>query len=187
MYTRSIEDPEGFWAEQAGLLDWDKPWDKVLDWNPPYGRWFVGGRLNVSKQCVDRHAKSWRRNKVAIYWEGETGDTRTLSYADLYHEVNRFAAALKKLGVQKGDRVVIYLPMIPDLVLAMLACARIGAIHCVIFSGFSSQAIADRANDSKARIIITSNGGYRRGKIQPLKEIVDEAEKMSPTVEKVAV
>jgi acetyl-CoA synthetase len=187
MYNRSIEDPEGFWAEQAGLLDWDKPWDKVLDWNPPYARWFVGGRLNVSAQCVDRHAKSWRRNKVAIYWEGETGDTRTLSYADLYHEVNRFAAALKKLGVQKGDRVVIYLPMIPDLILAMLACARIGAIHCVIFSGFSSQAIADRANDSKARIIITSNGGYRRGKILPLKEIVDEAVKMSPTIEKVAV
>lgn len=187
MYTRSIEDTEGFWAEQASLLDWDKPWDKVLDWNPPYARWFVGGRLNVSTQCVDRHAKSWRRNKVAIYWEGETGDTRTLSYADLYHEVNRFAAALKKIGVKKGDRVIIYLPMIPDLILSMLACARIGAIHCVIFSGFSSQAIADRANDSKAKVIITSNGGYRRGKILPLKEIVDEAVKMSPTIEKVAV
>ena len=187
MYKHSIEDPEGFWAEQASLLDWDKPWDKVLDWKPPYARWFVGGRLNVATQCVDRHFKSWRKNKVAIYWEGETGDTRTLSYADLYHEVNRFAAALKKLGIKKGDRVTIYLPMIPELVLAMLACARIGAVHNIIFSGFSSQAIADRVNDSQSKVIITANGGYRRGKILPLKEIVDEAVKMSPTIEKVLV
>ena len=187
MYKRSLEDPEGFWGEQAKLLDWDKPWDKVLDWKPPYGRWFVGGRLNVSTQCVDRHAKTWRKNKVAIYWEGETGDTRTLSYADLYHEVNRFAFALKKLGVKKGDRVVIYLPMIPELTIAMLACARLGAIHCVVFSGFSAQAIADRVVDSKSKIIITANGGYRRGKILPLKEIVDEAVKLSPGIEKVLV
>jgi acetyl-CoA synthetase len=187
MYKRSIEDPEGFWGEQASLLDWDKPWDKVLDWKPPYARWFVGGRLNVSAQCVDRHAKTWRRNKVAIYWEGETGDTRTLSYADLYHEVNRFADAFKKAGIKKGDRVTVYLPMIPELILTMLACARIGAIHNVIFSGFSAQAIADRVNDSKSKVIITANGGYRRGKILPLKEIVDEAVKMSSTIEKVLV
>lgn len=185
MYNRSIEDPDGFWAEQASILNWDQPWDKVLDWQPPYARWFVGGRLNASVQCVDRHAKSWRKNKVAIYWEGETGDTRTLSYADLYVEVNKFAGVLKKLGVKKGDRVTIYLPMIPELVFAMLACARIGAIHNVIFSGFSSQAIADRVNDSKSKLIITSNGGYRRGKILELKEIVDEAVKICPTIEKV--
>ncbi len=185
MYKYSIEDPEGFWAEQAAILNWDQPWDKVLDWQPPYARWFVGGRLNVSTQCVDRHAKSWRKNKVAIYWEGETGDTRTLSYADLYVEVNKFAGVLKKLGVQKGDRVTIYLPMIPELVFAMLACARIGAVHNVIFSGFSSQAIADRVNDSQSKVIITANGGYRRGKILELKEIVDEAVKTCPTLEKV--
>jgi acetyl-CoA synthetase len=185
MYKYSIEDPESFWAEQAAILNWDQPWDKVLDWKPPYARWFVGGRLNVSAQCVDRHAKTWRKNKVAIYWEGETGDTRTLSYADLYAEVNKFAGVLKKLGIQKGDRVTIYLPMIPELVFAMLACARIGAVHNVIFSGFSAQAIADRANDSKSKIIITANGGYRRGKILELKEIVDEAVKLCSTVEKV--
>jgi acetyl-CoA synthetase len=187
MYKWSLENPEAFWAEQAELLDWDKPWVSVLDWRPPYARWFVGGRLNACVQCVDRHANTWRKNKVAIYWIGETGDTRTLSYADLYHEVNRFAGALKKLGIKKGDRVIIYLPMIPELMLAMLACARIGAVHNVIFSGFSAQAIADRANDSKSKVIITANGGYRRGKILPLKEIVDEAVKLSVTVEKVIV
>jgi len=185
MYNRSIEDPDGFWAEQASILNWDQPWDKVLDWQPPYARWFVGGRLNASVQCVDRHAKSWRKNKVAIYWEGETGDTRTLSYADLYVEVNKFAGVLKKLGVKKGDRVTIYLPMIPELVFAMLACARIGAIHNVIFSGFSSQAIADRVNDSKSKLIITSNGGISPREDPELKEIVDEAVKICPTIEKV--
>jgi len=187
LHKRSIDDPEGFWAEQAELLTWDKPWDKVLDWNPPYGRWFTGAKLNACVQCVDRHAASQKRSKVAIYWEGETGDTRTISYADLYHDVNRFATALKKLGIQKGDRVAIYLPMIPELVTAMLACARIGAIHCVIFSGFSAQAIADRVNDSNAKLIITANGGYRRGKVLALKEIVDEAVAMCPSIEKVLV
>ena len=185
IYKRSIDEPDTFWAEQAEHLTWNKKWDKVLDWNPPYGRWFTGGKLNASVQCVDRHAKSWKRNKVAIYWEGETGETRTISYNDLFIEVNRFATALKKLGISKGDRVAIYLPMIPELVTAMLACARIGAIHCVIFSGFSAQAIADRVNDSKAKLVITSSGGYRRGKILALKEIVDEAVTMCPSIEKV--
>jgi acetyl-CoA synthetase len=187
LHKRSIDDPEGFWGEQAKWLTWDKPWDKVLNWNPPYGRWFTGGKLNACVQCVDRHAASQKRSKVAIYWEGETGDTRTISYADLYHDVNRFAAALKKLGIQKGDRVAIYLPMIPELVTAMLACARIGAIHCVVFSGFSAQAIADRVNDSDAKLIITASGGYRRGKILALKGIVDEAVTMCPSIEKVLI
>ncbi|MCL2140057.1 MAG: acetate--CoA ligase [Dehalococcoidia bacterium] len=185
LYRRSIDDPEGFWAEQASALTWEKTWDKVLDWNPPYGRWFKGGKLNASVQCVDRHAQSEKRHKVALYWEGETGDTRTITYNDLFIDVNRFASALKKMGIQKGDRVAIYLPMIPELITAMLACARLGAIHCVIFSGFSAQAIADRVNDSKAKLIITSSGGYRRGKILALKEIVDEAVTKCPTVEKV--
>ncbi len=185
MYKRSIDDPEGFWGEQAAALKWDQPWEKVLDWNPPYGRWFNGGKLNASVQCVDRHAGTWRKNKVAIYWEGETGDTRTLSYGDLYEKVNEFAAVLQKLGVKKGDRVTIYLPMIPELVFAMLGCARIGAVHNVIFSGFSAQAISDRVNDSQSKLIITANGGYRRGKILELKEIVDEAVGMCPSVEKV--
>ncbi len=187
LYDRALEDPESFWAEQASVLQWDKPWDQVLNWQPPYGRWFVGGRLNASVQCVDRHAKSERKNKVAIYWEGEMGATRTISYGDLYADVNAFAAVLKKLGIGKGDRVTIYLPMIPELAVAMLACARVGAVHSVIFSGFSSQAIADRVNDSKSRLIITANGGYRRGKILPLKDIVDEAVKSCPGLEKVLV
>lgn len=187
LYGRAIDNPEAFWADQARVLQWDKPWDKVLDWQPPYGRWFVGGRLNASVQCVDRHAQSWRKDKVAIYWEGETGATRTLSYGDLYEEVNAFAAVLKKLGINKGDRITIYLPMIPELTVAMLACARLGAVHSVIFSGFSSQAIADRVNDSKSRLVITSDGGYRRGKILPLKEVVDEAAQSCPDLEKVLV
>ena len=187
MHRTSIEDPEGFWAEQAGILKWDRPWDKVLDWKPPYARWFSGGRLNASVQCVDRHANSWRKNKVAIYWEGEAGDTRTLSYADLYLEVNRFAAVLRKIGIARGDRVTIYLPMVPELVIAVLACARLGAVHNVIFSGFSSRAIADRVTDSRSRLVITADGGYRRGKILPLKDIVDDAVKLCSCIEKVLV
>ena len=187
MCKRAMEEPEAFWSEQAQVLQWDQPWDKILDWQPPYGRWFTGGRLNASVQCVDRHAQSWRKDKVAIHWEGETGDTRTLSYGDLYEEVNDFAAALKKLGIGKGDRVTIYLPMIPELTVAMLACARLGAVHSVIFSGFSSQAIADRVNDSNSRLVITATGGYRRGKVLPLKDAVDEAALSCPDLEKVLV
>ena len=187
MHRRSIEDTERFWAEEARKLDWYKTWDRVLDWDPPYARWFLGGKLNASYQCVDRHVKTWRRSKVAIYWEAETGETRVLSYSTLFREVNRYASVLQKLGVQKGDRIALYLPMIPELPIFMLACARIGAVHTVIFSGFSAQAICDRVGDTQAKVIITADGGYRRGKIIPLKEITDEAAKLCPTVEKIIV
>ena len=183
LYRQSMEDSEGFWAEQARRLDWSKPWDKVLDWNPPFARWFVGGELNASVQCVDRHAKSWRKNKVAIYWEGEPGDTQVLSYATLYREVNRYASVLRNLGVEKGDRVVIYLPMIPEMAIFMLACARIGAIHSVVFSGFSAQALTDRIDMLQAKVVITSDGGYRRGRVLELKEIVDRALEATPSIE----
>ncbi len=186
-YKRSMEDPEGFWADEARRLDWFKIWDRVLDWEPPFARWFVGGQLNASYQCVDRHIKTWRKSKVAIYWEGEPGDTRVLSYSTLYREVNRFASVLKNLGIGKGDRVALYLPMIPELPIAMLACGRIGAVHTVIFSGFSSQALADRVNGLQAKLIITADGGFRRGKVIPLKGIIDEVIEHLPSVEKVVV
>jgi len=187
MHRRSLENPEGFWSEQARKLDWYKTWDRVLDWDLPYARWFVGGRLNACYQCIDRHVKTWRRSKVAIYWEGETGETRVLSYSTLFREVNRFASALRRLGVKKGDRVALYLPMIPELPIAMLACARIGAVHTVIFSGFSAKAICDRIDDTQAKIIITADGGYRRGKAMPLKEISDEAARICSSVENIIV
>jgi acetyl-CoA synthetase len=187
MYRRSIEDPERFWAEEARKLDWFKTWDKVLDWQPPFARWFEGGRLNASYQCVDRHVKTWRRSKVAIYWEGELGDSQVLSYSTLYRWVNKFASVLKNLGVNKGDTVALYLPMIPELPIFMLACARIGAPHTVVFSGFSAQALADRINDIKAKVLVTADAGFRRGKHLELKNICDEAVALSPSIEKVVV
>jgi len=187
MHRRSLEDIEEFWAEEARKLDWYETWDKILDWKPPYAKWFVGGRLNASFQCVDRHVKTWRKSKVAIYWEGETGETKVCSYSTLFRNVNQFASVLKKLGVGMGDRVALYLPMIPELPYFMLACARIGAVHTVIFSGFSAQAIADRVNDIQAKIVVTADGSYRRGKIIPLKEITDEAVELCPSVERVIV
>jgi acetyl-CoA synthetase len=187
MHRRSLDDPNGFWAEQARKLDWYKTWDRVLDWNPPYARWFVGGRLNACYQCVDRHVKTWRRSKVAIYWEGENGETRALSYSTLFRDVNRYASALKQIGVKKGDRIALYLPMIPELPVFMLACARIGAVHTVIFSGFGARAMCDRIEDTQAKVIITADGGYRRGKITPLKETADEAANMCRSVEKILV
>jgi len=186
-YRKSLDDMEEFWEQEARKLEWFRTWDRVLDWDPPFAKWFPGGMINASYLCVDRHLKSWRRNKVAIYWEGENGEERTLSYSQLYREVNRLASALKKLGLKDGDRVAIYLPMIYELPIAMLATARIGAIHTVVFSGFSSMALADRINDTEAKVVITADGGFRRGKIMPLKEIVDEAVENTPSVEKMIV
>jgi len=187
IYRKSLDDIEEFWDQEARKLEWFRAYDRVLDWDPPFAKWFPGGMLNASQLCVDRHLKTWRRNKVAIYWEGERGEERTLSYSQLYREVNRLAFALQKLGVKSGDRVAIYLPMIPELPIAMLATARIGAIHTVIFSGFSSMALADRVNDTEAKAVITADGGFRRGKIIQLKEIVDEALEKTPSVKKVIV
>jgi len=187
MYRRSIDDPEHFWAEEARKLDWFKTWDTVLEWDPPYARWFVGGKINACYQCVDRHVKTWRRSKVAIYWEGELGDSQVLSYSTLYRWVNKFASVLKNLGVNKGDRVVLYLPMVPELPIFMLACARIGAVHTVVFSGFSAQALADRINDTQAKVLVTADAGFRRGKYLELKNISDEALNLAPSIEKVVV
>ncbi len=184
LYARSMEDPAAFWADEARKLEWFRPWETVLEWDPPYARWFVGGLLNASYLCVDRHVRSWRKSKVAIYWEGEPGDSRVLSYSTLYREVNRYASILKRLGIGKGDAVALYLPMVPELPIFMLACARIGAVHTVVFSGFSAQALADRMNDVGARLLITADGGYRRGRVLELKAIADEAMALAPSVER---
>ncbi len=185
--SEASSNSEQFWAECAKNLIWFKQWDKILDWNPPFSKWFQGGKLNAAYNCLDKHLKSNTKNKAAIIWEGENGESITLTYNQIYYKVNQLANALKKIGIKKGDRITIYLPMIPELPISMLACARIGAIHSVIFSGFSSQSIADRANDSKSRLIITADGGYRRGKIIPLKKIVDEAVEKISSIEKVIV
>ncbi len=187
LWQRAADDPEGFWAEQAESLTWMRRWDQVLVWNEPHAQWFVGGKLNASANCIDRHLDGPRRNKAAIIWEGEPGDTRVLRYQDLHREVCRFANVLKGQGVQPGDRVTIYMPMIPELAIAMLACARIGATHSIIFGGFSAEAVADRNNDARARLVITADGGWRRGKVVPLKQNVDAALEKSPTVEKCIV
>jgi acetyl-CoA synthetase len=187
IYDRARQDPEGFWGEKAQELDWIKPYDTVLEWNVPWAKWFVGGQLNASANCVDRHAKTWRRNKAAIIWEGEPGDSRVLTYGDLYREVNQAAVALKRLGVKKGDRVAIYLGMVPELPIAMLACARIGAPHTVIFGGFSPESLRDRIIDCEAKVVITADGGWRRGGIVPLKDNTDKALEGCPSVEHVLV
>jgi acetyl-CoA synthetase len=187
LWKHAADDPSGFWAEQAASLAWFRKWDKVLEWNEPFAKWFVGGKLNASYNCIDRHLDGPRKNKAAIIWEGEPGDTRVLRYQDLHREVCKFSSALKKLGIKPGDRVTIYMPMIPEAVVAMLGCARIGATHSVIFGGFSAEAVADRNNDAKARVVITADGSWRRGKIVPLKQNVDAALDKSPTVEKCIV
>jgi acetyl-CoA synthetase len=187
LWQRAKDNPEQFWAEQAQSLHWFKKWDKVLEWNEPFAKWFLGGKLNVSYNCLDRHLSAGRANKAALIFEGEPGDTRVLRYQDLHREVCRFANALKKLGLKAGDRVAIYMPLIPEAVIAMLACARIGAPHSVVFGGFSADAVAERNNDAKARLVITADGGWRRGKIVPLKQNVDVALAKSPSVEKCIV
>ena len=184
----ALEDPERFWDQQARNLVWFKYWDRTLTWDPPFAKWFTGGSLNASVNCIDRHVDSQFKNKAAIIWQGENEkETRTITYYQLFKDVNIFANALKSLGVKKGDRVIIYLPMVPEVTIAMLACARIGATHIVVFSGFSAKALADRANDSESKIIITADGGYRRGKIIELKKIVNEAASLIPSLEKVVV
>ena len=187
IYQRAAKDPEAYWAQAAESLEWMRKWDRVLDWNPPIAQWFVGGKLNVSVNCLDRHVRGWRRNKAAFIWEGEPGEERVLTFADLYREVNRFANAMKRLGVQKGDRVTIYMPMIPELPIALLACARIGAPHSVVFGGFSAESLRDRINDAQSKLVITADGSYRRGQIVPLKRNVDAALKDCPCVEKVVM
>src|ERR1700733_13089945 len=187
IYDRAAKDPESFWTEEAKHLDWIAPWQKVLEWNPPWAKWFVGGKLNVTYNCVDRHAHSARRNKAAIIWEGEPGDTRVLTFGMLEREVNRFANALKSLGVAKGDQVAIYMGMVPELAIAMLACAKIGAAHSVVFGGFSAEALRERINDAKAKVLITADGAWRRGAIVPLTASVDDALNGTPTIEKVVV
>ena len=187
VYEEARQDPEAFWSRFAGELDWFEPWEQVLDWNPPDAKWFIGGKLNASYNCVDRHLKNGRRNKAAIIWEGEPGDWQVYTYWDLHREVCRFANGLKSLGVRKGDRVTIYLPMVPELPIAMLACARIGAAHSVIFGGFSADSIRDRLDDSQSKVMITADGGYRRGGIVQLKQNADESLEGETPVEKVVV
>jgi acetyl-CoA synthetase len=177
-------DPEKFWARfAASELHWFKEWDMVLKWEPPHAEWFVGGKINISYNCLDRHLGTWRRNKAALIWEGEPGDTRTLTYQQLHTEVCRFANVLRKMGVEKGDRVALYMPLIPELAIAMLACARIGATHSVVFGGFSSTALIDRINDAKCKMVVTADGGWRRGNEVKLKPAVDEALKETPSVD----
>ena len=187
VYEQADRDPEAFWESFARELEWSSPWTRVLDWKPPLAQWFVGGTINASVNCLDRHIRTARRNKAAIVWEGEPGDRRTLTYWDLYREVNRFANVLRGLGVTRGDRVAIYMPMVPELPVAMLACARIGAVHSVVFGGFSAQSLRDRINDQQAKALITADGGYRRGQIVPLKRMADEALEDTPSIEHVVV
>ena len=186
-YREAGEDREAFWASWAEKLHWFRKWDTVLEWNPPFARWFVGGKLNVAYNCLDRHLDGWRANKAALIWEGEPGDRRVYTYRQLHREVCQFANALKKLGVEKGDRVAIYLPMIPEAAIAMLACARIGAPHSVVFGGFSAKSLRDRIEDAGARVLITADGGYRRGQIIPLKRTADEAIEGLDLVESVVI
>jgi acetyl-CoA synthetase len=187
LYARSIKSPEKFWADQAADLLWRKKWKRVLDWRPPFAKWFVGGKLNVSENCLDRHLSGPRRNKAAIIWEGEPGERRVLTYQQLHREVCVFANILKRNGCKKGTRVLIYLPNSPEAAIAMLACARIGAVHSVVFGGFSSESIKDRIADSGASIVVTADGGYRRGQIITLKQNVDQAIEGNETVQRVIV
>ena len=187
IYAAAANDPDAFWAAQANELEWFEKWTTVLEWTPPHATWFTGGTLNVSVNCIDRHVKTARRNKAALIWEGEPGDRRTLTYWDLYVEVQKFANVLKQLGVNRGDRVAIYMPLIPEVAIAMLACTRIGAAHSVVFGGFAPESVRDRINDAKAKVLITADGGYRRGSVVALKRNADQAVEDCPTIEHVVV
>ncbi|HEV7705235.1 MAG TPA: acetate--CoA ligase, partial [Gemmatimonadaceae bacterium] len=187
IYARAAKDYEAFWAECARELEWSKPFTKVLDWKPPRAKWFTDGELNASVNCVDRHARGARKDKPAIVWEGEPGDSRTLTYGELLDEVSRFASVLDALGVKKGDRVSIYLPMIPEAAIAMLGCARVGAVHSVVFGGFSAESLRDRIVDAQAKVLITADIGFRRGQVVPLKKNADDAISQTPTIEHVVV
>ena len=181
--TEAHDAPEAFWARMAEEeLHWFKRWDKVLEWEPPHARWFVGGRINIAYNCLDRHLETWRRNKAAIIWEGEPGEQRTLTYNQLHAEVCRFSNVLHQMGIEAGDRVALYMPLVPELAIAMLACARIGATHSVIFGGFSSAALIDRINDAGCKLVVTADGGYRRGAEVKLKPAVDEALKSTSRI-----
>src|SRR3954469_11229429 len=187
LYAKAPKDYEDFWEWQADELEWFEKWHKVLEWKPPHAKWLIGGKINVSVNCVDRHIETPRRNKAALIWEGEPGDRRTLTYWDLYVEVQKFANVLKSFGVKRGDRVAIYMPLIPEVAIAMLACTRIGAIHSVVFGGFSSESLRDRINDSKCKVLITADGGYRRGSVVPLKRNADKAVEETPSINHVVV
>ncbi len=187
LYARSIDDPEGFFGDVARELHWFSPWQKVLEWTSPHAKWFVGGKTNLSYNCLDRHLSTWRKNKAAIIWEGEPGDIRTFTYSQVQAEVSRFAAALDKLGLRLGDRVAIYMPMIPELAFALLACARLGVAHSVVFGGFSSEALRDRIQDAQAKAVITADGGFRKGAPMLLKGNVDAAVKECPSIQHVVV
>ena len=188
IYREAARDLEGFWAKLAGeKLEWMKKWDKTLEWNPPWAKWFIGGRLNVAANCLDRHVAAGQGGRTAYLWLGEKNEERVLTYADLHREVSKFASALKSLGVKKGDRVAIYMPMIPELPIAMLACARIGAAHSVVFGGFSSEALRDRILDAEAKVLVTADGGYRRGSVVPLKQNADVSVAETPSIEHVVV
>src|SRR6059036_767464 len=182
MYRESVRDPEKFWGKVAQDLHWFKKWTRVRQWKLPFVKWFVGGRTNISYNCLDRHLETARKNKAALIWEGEPGEIRTLTYQQLHHEVCKFANVLKILEIKKGDRVVIYMGMVPELPIAMLACARIGAVHSVVFGGFSADALRDRIDDADAEIVITADGAFRRGTQIPLKTSVDDALKEAPSV-----
>src|ERR687897_60638 len=188
VYAEAERDPDAFWARFASELEWSRKWTSVLDWSdPPHAKWFVGGQINVSANCIDRHIRTARRNKAAIIWEGEPGDRRTLTYFDLYRQVGQFANVMKSLGVKRGDRVALYLPLIPELAIAMLACARIGAVHSVVFGGFSSESLRDRINDAQASVLVTADGGWRRGQVVPLKQMADEALAGTPSIQHVVI
>ncbi len=187
LYRQSLDDPETFWSEVAGELHWFRPWDKVMEWNEPFARWFVGGKTNIAYNCLDFQIEGGRGEKTALMWEGEPGDTRTFTYSELLSEVSGFANVLKAQGVEKGDVVAVYMPLIPEAVVAMLACARIGAVHSVVFGGFSAAALADRINDASAKLVVTADGGYRRGSVFALKPLVDEAAQRCPSLARIIV